>query len=569
VSSLGEAVLDLIGDATQLMKDVEAAKSEVGAKMQAIGSELSAAGKTMTTRVTLPILGIGGAAVKMASDLEESVNAVNVVFGEAGDAIHAYGETAATSVGLSRSEFNQMSAEMGAMLKNVGIPLDEVSDKTINLMERSADMASIFNTDVSQAFNAIQSAVKGEFNPLETFGVKMNAAMIEAKALEMGLGDLEGNVDDAAKAQAALALVFEQTDQYAGDFRNTSDGLANSTRIVTAQLKDEAAALGKELLPVALEVVTVVRDLVGRFKELTPEQKKAIMVVAGLAAAIGPLLMVIGGLVSGIGGVITVVTGAIPILTAIGGVLLGPVGIAIAAVVAAVGLLYLAWKNNFLGIQDTFKTVWSAIQSVFAAVKSALEGDWTAFGEHLREAWDKVWGLIEDRIQKAKDTLKRIADGIVAAVKLAFQIDWGAVGRGVIDGIKAGIQNGIEVIRDAASWVAKEALDALKGILGIGSPSKVMEMEVGWNMGLGVAKGWERSLAALQDSMQLSIGGMVPAMQGARAQGSMGAAESGSMEVIKVGDIHVHVNGSNASPQVIGRAVENSVLRAIRSKGGL
>ena len=534
MSSLGEAVLDLIGDATQLKKDIKAAKSEVGKKMQAIGSELSAAGRGMTTKVTLPILGIGVAATKMASDLEESVNAVNVVFGEAGEAIHAYGETSATAVGLARSEFNQMSAEMGAMLGNVGVPLDEVAGKTINLMERSADMASIFNTDVSQAFNAIQSAVKGEFNPLETFGVKMNAAMIEAKALAMGLGDLEGNVSDQAKAQAALALVFEQTDKYAGDFQNTADGLANSTKIMTAQLKDEAAALGQDLIPVAIEMVLIARELLARFKALTPEQKKTILVVAGLAAAIGPLLMVIGGLVSGIGSVITIVSAAGPVLAAIAAVLTGPVGIAIAAVVAAVGLLYLAWKNNFLGIQDTFKVVWSAIQSVWAAVQSALEGDWTAFGEHLREAWDTLWGLIETRVQGAWDILKSIAEEIVASIKLAFEIDWWAVGSAVIDGIIAGIINGIQAIQSAAIQVAEAALDAAKGFLGITSPSKKMEMEVGWQMGMGVARGWERSMAALQDSMQMSFGGMVPEMAGAPPPASRPRDQGGSTVVIRI-----------------------------------
>ena len=534
MSSLGEAVLDLIGDATQLKKDIKAAKSEVGKKMQAIGSELSAAGRGMTTKVTLPILGIGVAATKMASDLEESVNAVNVVFGEAGEAIHAYGETSATAVGLARSEFNQMSAEMGAMLGNVGVPLDEVAGKTINLMERSADMASIFNTDVSQAFNAIQSAVKGEFNPLETFGVKMNAAMIEAKALAMGLGDLEGNVSDQAKAQAALALVFEQTDKYAGDFQNTADGLANSTKIMTAQLKDEAAALGQDLIPVAKEMVLIARELLARFKALTPEQKKTILVVAGLAAAIGPLLMVIGGLVSGIGSVITIVSAAGPVLAAIAAVLTGPVGIAIAAVVAAVGLLYLAWKNNFLGIQDTFKVVWSAIQSVWAAVQSALEGDWTAFGEHLREAWDTLWGLIETRVQGAWDILKSIAEEIVASIKLAFEIDWWAVGSAVIDGIIAGIINGIQAIQSAAIQVAEAALDAAKGFLGITSPSKKMEMEVGWQMGMGVARGWERSMAALQDSMQMSFGGMVPEMAGAPPPASRPRDQGGSTVVIRI-----------------------------------
>jgi len=185
--------------------------------------------------------GIGATAVALgstigpASDLEEAVNAVNVVFGEGAEEIIAYSKNSATAVGLSARSFNQMSAEMGAMLGNVGIAEEDLGTETISLMERASDMASIFNTDVSQAFGAIQSAIKGEFNPLEQFGVKMNQAAIDAKALEMGLADADGQLSDSAKAQAALALVYEQTDKIAGDFQNTSDGLANSQRIRTSR----------------------------------------------------------------------------------------------------------------------------------------------------------------------------------------------------------------------------------------------------------------------------------------------------------------------------------------------
>ena len=248
--------------------------------------------------------GVGATAVALAttigpaSDLEEAINAVNVVFGDNADAIVEYSKNSSMAIGLSAREFNQLSAEMGAMLGNVGIAEDELAGETINLMERASDMASIFNTDVTQAFGAIQSAIKGEFNPLEQFGVKMNMAAINAKALSMGLVDvtqnstqmkdanvklqkaqddlnqliqwgadqssvrfieaqvkvekalekvekaMEGNVGpitDSAKAQAALALVYEQTDKVAGDFQNTSDGLANSQRQLAGILEDTKA----------------------------------------------------------------------------------------------------------------------------------------------------------------------------------------------------------------------------------------------------------------------------------------------------------------------------------------
>ena len=142
--------------------------------------------------------------IKPATDLEEAINAVNVVFGDSADDIVAFGENSAMAVGLSSRAFNQMSAEMGAMLGNVGIAENDLAGETISLMERASDMASIFNTDVDQAFAAIQSAIKGEFNPLEQFGVKMNQAMIDAKALSMGL--VETSVDTVKLGAASIKL---------------------------------------------------------------------------------------------------------------------------------------------------------------------------------------------------------------------------------------------------------------------------------------------------------------------------------------------------------------------------
>ena len=297
-----------------------------------IGAAMTRAGAAMTAGLTLPIVGAGIAATKMAVDLQESQNAVNVVFGESAEIISQYGDTVAQTAGLSQAEFNQLSAVTGAFLKNVGFDAAEAANETIKLTERASDMASIFNTDVSQALNAIQSGLKGEFNPLEQFGVKLNAAAIEARALAMGLADADGNISDSAKSTAALALVMEQTEQFAGDFAATSGDLANATKIAKAEFTDAAAALGTNLLPIGLKIVEFLSGLIDKFNALTPEQQKNILVVLGIVAAIGPLVTIIGGLITAFGAII-------PVVTAIAGVLTFPLIAIILAVVAVVAFL--------------------------------------------------------------------------------------------------------------------------------------------------------------------------------------------------------------------------------------
>lgn len=213
-------------------------------------------------------------AINAASDVAESMNAVNVVFGESARTIERFAQGSADSVGLARSEFQQMAAELGSLLQGVGFSADEAADQTIALTQRASDMASIFNTDVSQALGAIQSALKGEFNPIERFGVKLSAAQVEAKALEMGLAATKKELTDTDKATAALSIVFDQTNRIAGDFANTMDGAANKARILAARTEDLKASMGERLLPVWESALSKADDLAWTFERLNKELSK-------------------------------------------------------------------------------------------------------------------------------------------------------------------------------------------------------------------------------------------------------------------------------------------------------
>ena len=65
------------------------------------------------------VLDFAKASVDAAVDLNESVNAVNVVFGESADEVKALGEQAATSLGLANSEFNSLSVQFSAFVEKI------------------------------------------------------------------------------------------------------------------------------------------------------------------------------------------------------------------------------------------------------------------------------------------------------------------------------------------------------------------------------------------------------------------------------------------------------------------
>jgi len=429
--------------------------SNVGGKLASIGGMLAGG----------IALGAGAAAVALAStiapasDLAESINAVNVVFEDGADVIKAYGESAATTVGLSNREFNQLATVTGAFLTNLGYNSAEAADETIVLTERAADLASVFNTDVSTALQAIQSGLKGEFNPLEQFGVKMNAAAIEAKALEMGLADQTGAISDAAKAQAALALFMEQTDKVAGDFTNTSDGMANSQRQLGAMWEDLKAQIGAGLLPAVEKLLGTFKEIaasaefqafldgviagvanlgkwlsdaiptvIEKFGEFTNWMSENRPVVVGVLAAIGVALMAFA-ITSAIAGV----TALLPWL---------PVIAIIAAVGVAAGFLYKAWTENMGGIQE----------------KTAAVVDW------LRSAFESVVTFLQPTI----DAVMAVADVIAAVLGKAIEGVAAYITNVWLPNFMTGFNwikdNVIPIIQDVAKWLGEKLAPAFEGI---------------------------------------------------------------------------------------------------------
>lgn len=215
--------------------------------------------------------------------LGESVNAVEVVFGDASDTIFSFSDRVAQSAGLARSEFQQMSTVLGAALQNAGLSADEAAKKTITLTQRAADLASVFNTDVSDALGAIQAALRGESDPIERFGVTLSAATVDAEAAALGFSKVAGEFDATAKNAARLALIMEQTDIVANDFVNTSDSLANRQRILAAETENARAELGEGLLPVFESLVEAGPAVVEGLQDLTPALAAMAESAAGLA----------------------------------------------------------------------------------------------------------------------------------------------------------------------------------------------------------------------------------------------------------------------------------------------
>ena len=199
-------------------------------------------------------------AIAAASDLEENLSKVNVIFGEGAASIENFAKTAATSLGQSQNAVLQAAGTFGTFGKAAGLSGQDLATFSNDFTALASDLASFNNTTPEQAINAIGSALRGEAEPLRQFGVLLSDAALKDEALALGLEVTTGALSAQTKILAAQSLIYKQTGDAQGDFARTSDGLANSSRVLKAQMADLQVSIGKALLPAVQAVLPVVKD---------------------------------------------------------------------------------------------------------------------------------------------------------------------------------------------------------------------------------------------------------------------------------------------------------------------
>lgn len=272
--------------------------------------------------------------VSAASNLNESANAVNQVFGQSAKQVSDWGKQNAESFGLSQRAFNEAVTPMGALLKNTGLSMQDTTKYTLQLTQRAADMASVFNTSVPDALEAVQAGLRGESDPLEKYGVSLTQAKVQAEALNETHKQSASQLTQTELATARLNLIMGQTSSTAGDFQRTSGGLANSQRIASAQFEDAKAKLGAGLLPALADAAKIGGDVATVFAKIPGPLQTTAVVVAALGAG---FIILAPRIIAAKEALSTLSTGALSAETRMGSLArtAGKVGIALVAVQTA------------------------------------------------------------------------------------------------------------------------------------------------------------------------------------------------------------------------------------------
>lgn len=252
----------ILGDArsaVSAMRDTERESSRLGGALKTIGGGLAAG----AAAIGAAAVGVGaglGVAIMKAADLEQSVGAIDSVFGEFAGSMHSMSATAATDVGLTKNEFNELGTLIGTQLKNGGTAMDELAPKTNELIGVGADLASMFGGTTADAVGALSSALKGERDPIERYGVSLNQAAIDAKAAELGFEKVGNSLSAEANQAATLALIMEQTSDAHGNFAKEADTFSGQLERMRASWGNIVSTVGTAFLPMMTAAVTAVNE---------------------------------------------------------------------------------------------------------------------------------------------------------------------------------------------------------------------------------------------------------------------------------------------------------------------
>lgn len=296
-------------------------------KLDKFSKKAGRIGSQMTTNLSLPILALGAGAVKLASDFEESLNKVNVSFGESSKEVQDFAKTTLNSFGIAEGSALEMAALFGDMGTSMGLTQQQAAGMSTSLVGLAGDLASFKNIRIDVAQTALASIFTGETESLKKLGVVMTEANLKQFALEQGITKTIKQMSQAEKVQLRYNFVMAQSTNAIGDFARTSDGVANSTRSLQESVKELGEQFGKELLPIASDLIKSLSGLVKTLSDMSDENKKLLIDIGLTTAVIGPFITGLASLSTLLKNLIVFIPRLVKFLT-------GPLGLAAAFVTA-------------------------------------------------------------------------------------------------------------------------------------------------------------------------------------------------------------------------------------------
>lgn len=427
---------------------------------------------------------------------------------ELGDNLAEYA-TLFQESGYSASEmFSVLEAGLDAGAYN----LDKVNDLVKEFGIRIADGS------VKSAVDELGGSLKATFDELSASGASnkdifnalaaeisnMSSEQEKAAAISAIFGS-QGE-DNGIKVIEAMAGVSDSYRDVAGAAKEASDAasdtFANKMQSAMRELQGAVEPLGEPLLNIATNVAGVVKSFGEWFSGIGEGGQTAVLVIAGILAAIGPVLSVAGNLVSVLpaissalgaaGGAAGLLSTATSALSGAFAALSGPVGVVLGVVAALAGMFVYLWETN-----ETFRAAlidawgqitavlgecWAAIQPSIQGFLDGVMGIASALGDLVAQLVESILPVVvpifttllqvaTETFTSMLDTITGTLDGVKQVVQGAWDVVTGIIEAalgliiGVVTGDFTAMKNGIDSILSGVKSIVSGAFDAISSII--------------------------------------------------------------------------------------------------------
>ena len=457
--------------------------------------------------------------------------------GHFADVLAAASSNANTNVSMMGETFKYCAPVAGAL----GFSVEDTAE-AIGLMGNAGIKASQAGTSLRSIMTNLTGDVKLSGAAIGDVTIATTNADGSMRSLSAILADCRvafGGMTEAEKANNAEALVGknamsgflalmnaapEDIAKVSGAVNNCKDAAKNMAdtmqdnlegqlTILKSQLQELAISFGDLLMPAVRSIVSGLQGMVDVLNAMPDGVKRVIMIVALLAAALGPVLIVIGKTLSAIGtimtwapklaGAISAVKGAFAALSAT--MMANPIAIVIAAIAALVAAFIYLWNTNeefrqfwirlwneikevavqvwtavsqFLvsawnGIRNTAVAVWNGIRDFFsglwAGIKTLFTTVVTAISTFLVGAWNgiratvmAVWNAISAFLGSVWNGIKSVITNVVNGIRTFLQTAWNGI-RTIITTVMNAIRTVISTVWNGIRTIISTVLNGIRG----------------------------------------------------------------------------------------------------------
>ena len=203
-TTIGNAILWLRGDNTDLKKKVGASLKLTQQAFQKMGEGMKRAGRAFTVIGAATSAAIFGLA-KLGATAEENENLFEVSMGGMADAARKWSIEVAKALKTNQFAVRKQVATLNVMLKSMGLSEEAAYDMAKSMTVLTLDMASFYNLPTEEAFEKLQAGITGEAEPLKWLGILINETSVKIYAASKGIGTMTGGLDANAKQLIILS----------------------------------------------------------------------------------------------------------------------------------------------------------------------------------------------------------------------------------------------------------------------------------------------------------------------------------------------------------------------------